>query len=95
MTNDQLYLAIGLPMLFNGLTTILLYVLLTKRIDDIQFSFNKRLDDIQFAFNKRLDDFQLSVNKRLDDMTTAWRDALLRVEQVMDARLKALEERRP
>lgn len=84
MTNTQLYLAIGLPILFNGLTTVLLYVLLTKRIDDVQEAVNRRIGDMQAAFNKRL-----------DDMTALWRESLLRVEQVMDARLKHLEERRP
>jgi hypothetical protein len=73
MTNVQLYLAVGLPILFNSITTVMLYVLLTKRMDDLQLAFNKRLDD----------------------MTALWRESLLRVEQVMDARLKHLEERRP
>lgn len=80
MTNAQLYLAIGVPLVVNGLATVMLYVLLTKRIDDLHI----RIGDMQVAFNKRL-----------DDMTAAWRDALFRVEQVMDARLKNLEERRP
>lgn len=60
MTNEQLYLAIGLPSLINiGLVTFL-YLALTNRMNDLK--------DI-------------------------WRAELRRVEEVLDARLKHLEER--
>jgi len=64
MTNAQLYLAIGVPILvniaFNGALVLLL---------------------------------QLSINRRLDDLRDLWRAELHRVEEVLDARLKAIEER--
>lgn len=68
MTNQQLYLAIGIPMLFNA-TLIGIVVAL---------------------FNARFD----AIDKRFDDMRDLWRAELRRVEEVLDARLKHLEERR-
>jgi hypothetical protein len=69
VTNTQLYLAIGVPILvniaFNGALILLL-----------QMSINKRIDDLR------------------DSLIALWRSELHRVEEVIDARLKALEERR-
>ncbi len=67
MTDAQLYLAIGLPMLFNAALTGLLAIYMTTRFD--------------------------AINQRFDDMRDLWRAELRRVEEVMDARLKHLEER--
>jgi hypothetical protein len=68
MTNQQLYLAIGLPMLFNAI----LYGLLWSHI-------NVRFD---------------AVNQRFNDMRDLWRAELNRIEGVLDARLKSIEEAR-
>lgn len=68
VTYSQLYLAIGVPMLFN----LALFTLFSNSI-------NKRFDD---------------VNKRFDDMRELWRSELHRVEEVLDARLKHIEEER-
>lgn len=68
MTNDQLYLSIGVPILFNAV----LYGLLWSHM-------NVRFD---------------SVNQRFDDMRDLWRAELRRVEEVLDARLKSIEEAR-
>jgi len=74
VTNEQLYLAIGIPMLFNA-TLIGLVVAL----------FNARFTGI----DKRFD----AVDQRFDDMRDLSRAELRRVEEVLDARLKHLEER--
>ena len=71
MTNEQLYLAIGLPMLFNAAMTGLLIAYMNAR-----FSSSER-----------------GINQRFDDMRDLWRAELHRVEEVLDARLKHLEER--
>jgi hypothetical protein len=60
MTDAQLYLAIGVPMLFNG-------VLVTFLV--------------------------LYINHRFTDAKDVWRAELHRVEEVLDARLKHLEQR--
>jgi hypothetical protein len=67
VTNEQLYLAIGIPMLFNATLTGIVVAL-----------FNSK-----FA----------AIDKRFDDMRDLWRAELRRVEEVLDARLKHIEER--
>jgi hypothetical protein len=56
MTDTQLFIAIAVPIIFNGLG---------------------------FALT----------NKRIDDMRDLWRAELRRVEEVLDARLRHLEEK--
>ena len=43
--------------------------------------------------NRRMDDRIAGVNQRFDDMRDLWRAELRRIEEVLDARLKHLEER--
>ena len=81
MTNEQLYLAIGIPMLFNATLIALVVALFNARFTGI----DKRFD----AVDKRFD----AVDQRFDDMRDLWRAELRRVEEVLDARLKHLEER--
>ena len=63
-----LYLAIGVPMLFNAA----LFGLVARHMNS--------------RFN--------SIDRRFDDMRDLWRAELRRVEEVLDARLRHLEERR-
>ena len=73
MSNQQLYLAIGLPILFNGLLIAVLTGYINSRFSVIE----KRFDHI---------------DRRFDDMRDLWRAELRRVEEVLDARLKHLEQ---
>jgi len=43
--------------------------------------------------NSRLSDLRSHMDARFDDMRDTWRSELRRVEEVLDARLKHLEER--
>jgi len=43
--------------------------------------------------NSRLSDLRSHMDQRFDDMKDMWRSELHRVEEVLDARLKHLEER--
>jgi hypothetical protein len=67
VTNEQLYLAVGIPMLFNAAMLGLAVTLFSSK----------------FA----------AIDKRFDDMRDMWRAELRRVAQVLDARLKHIEER--
>ena len=67
VTNEQLYLAIGIPMLFNAALIGLVVGLMNAKFS--------------------------AIDKRFDDMRDLWRAELRRVEEVLDARLKHLEER--
>ncbi len=50
---------------------------------------NSRLTDLRGHMDARFND----VDRRFDEMRDLWRSELYRVEQVIDARLKHLEER--
>ncbi len=71
MTNEQLYIAIGIPILFNA---ALIGIMATLLAGSMKAGFD-------------------AVNTRFDDMRDLWRAELRRVEEVLDARLKHLEER--
>lgn len=66
MSNVQLYLAIGLPILVNTLALGFVFVALNQRLSDMR-----------------------------QNLIDLWRAELQRVEEVLDARLKHLEDRRP
>jgi hypothetical protein len=67
VTNEQLYLTIGIPILFNAALIGLVIGIFRTRFD--------------------------AIDKRFDDMRDLWRAELRRVEEVLDARLKHIEER--
>ena len=50
---------------------------------------NSRLSEV----NARIGDLRSHMDSRFDDMRTTWQSELHRVEEVLDARLKHLEER--
>ena len=78
MTNTQLYLAIGLPVLVNTVLFVLLLAHMNTSFGGLRAEMNER-------FN--------AVDRRFDDMRDLWRAELHRVEEVLDARLKHLEGR--
>jgi len=64
MTNEQLYLSIGVPVVVNAVFNGVIIGLLV-----------------------------MHMNTRFEDLKAMWRAELRRVEEVLDARLKHLEER--
>lgn len=74
MTNEQLYFAIGIPIVCNFAIIAVFYGLLNTNL------------------NKRIDDLRSDMNARFDGMEKLFTEKLLRVEQVMDARIRHLEE---
>jgi hypothetical protein len=88
VTNEQLYIAVGIPMLFNASLIGLVIGLSNAKFGAINTKFeamNTRFE----AINARFD----AIDRRFDDMRDLWRAELRRVEEVLDARLKHLEER--
>ncbi len=81
MTNEQLYIAVGIPMLFNATLIGFVIAYINAKIGKIE----ARLDGIDGRFD--------AMDKRFDDMRDLWRAELRRVEEVLHARLKHLEER--
>ena len=78
MTNEHFYLMIRIPMLFNAAMMGLLIAYINARFTSSERNVNQRFD---------------AVDKRFDDMRDLWRAELHRVEEVLDARLKHLEQR--
>jgi hypothetical protein len=83
VTNEQLYLAVGIPLLFNATLIGVLIAYVNARFSGFEGKMEARLD----AVDRRFD----GIDRRFDDMRDLWRSELHRVEEVLDARLKHLE----
>ena len=79
VTNEQLYILIGVPLLFNATLIGLVIALSNAKFGRLESKMDAGFDGI---------------NTRFDDMRDLWRAELRRVEEVLDARLKHIEERR-
>ncbi len=91
-TNEQLYLVIGIPMLFNATLIGLVIAYINAKIGRVESKFDGAFDSVNARFdavNARFD----AIDRRFDDMRDLWRAELRRVEEVLDARLKHIEER--
>ena len=81
MTDTQLYIAIGLPTIA---------VLTSLVISLVQISgIREDMRGMRAYINVKFE----ALNQRFDDMRDLWRAELHRVEEVLDARLKHMEER--
>lgn len=76
MTNQQLYIALGVPMLFNAVLIGLVLAYVNAKFEGLEGKFEARFE---------------AINRRFDDMRDLWRAELHRVEEILDARLKHLE----
>jgi hypothetical protein len=81
-------LAIGVPMLFNAALAGLLIAYMNAKFDGV----NAKFDGVSTRFDGVNEKFK-GINQRFDDMRDLWRAELRRVEEVLDARLKHLEEK--
>jgi hypothetical protein len=93
VTNEQLYIAVGVPLLFNATLIGLVIALFAAKIGKVESKMGARFDAVNTRFdavNTRFD----GINTRFDDTRDLWRAELRRVEEVLDARLKHIEERR-
>jgi hypothetical protein len=102
VTNEQLYIVIGIPMLFNATLIGLVIAYINAKIGKVESGFdsiNSRFDGVNSRFdaaNSRFDAVNQrfdAIDRRFDDMRDLWRAELRRVEEVLDARLKHIEER--
>jgi hypothetical protein len=78
VTNEQLYFAMGVPFLLNATLIVVLMAWVNAKFDGMNAKFEARFNAIE---------------KRLDDLKDLWRSDLHRVEEILDARLKHIEER--
>ncbi len=76
----------AMPTMFTVLVGILIN---NSRLNDV----NSRISDMNGGLNARIDELRAHVDSRFDEMRDLWRSELHRVEEVLDARLKHLEDR--
>jgi len=84
MDNSQI-LRIALAAAPNMLAVLVGILINNARLSDT----NARIGELRAHIDARFND----VDRRFDEMRDLWRSELYRVEQVLDARLKHLEER--
>lgn len=65
---------------------------MNNRMAELRLHMDSRFNDVDKRFNE-VDRRFIQVDRRFDDMRDMWRAELHRVEEVLDARLKHLEER--
>jgi hypothetical protein len=83
--NDTQMLTIALAAVPTMLTVLVGILLNNARLSDV----NSRLGEFRSHMDARFND----VDRRFDEMKEMWRTELHRVEEVIDARLRHLEER--
>jgi hypothetical protein len=84
MDNSQI-LTIALAAVPNMLAVLVGILINNARLNDT----NARISEMRGHIDGRFND----VDRRFDEMRDLWRSELYRVEQVLDARLKHLEDR--
>ncbi len=84
MTDSQI-LAITLASLPTMITVLIGILINNARLGDL----NARMGDLRHHMDARFNE----VDHRFEDLKAMWRSELHRVEEVLDARLKHLEER--
>ena len=90
MTDTQLTFVLAS---FPTMITVLIGILVNNsRLTDLRAHMDARFVDVDKRFNE-IDRRFNQVDRRFDDMRDMWRAELHRVEEVLDARLKHLEER--
>lgn len=85
MSDTQL-LTIALAVVPNMLTVLVGILINNSHLNDT----NARIAEFRVHMDSRFTD----VDRRFDEMRDLWRSELHRVEEVLDARLKHLEDRR-
>ena len=78
--SEQLYIALGVPLVVNAAFTALILAYMNSRVSEVK----TQISGLQTQIS--------GLDRRIDEMKDIWRSELFRVEQVLDARLKHLEE---
>ena len=91
MTDTQI-LTIAVASLPTMLAVLLGILINNSRLTDLRSYMDARFSDVNTRFNAVDTRFD-AVDRRFDEMKDVWRSELHRVEDVLDARLKHLEER--
>ena len=88
MTDSQL-VALALASAPTMITVLIGILINNARLGDMRHYMEARFGEIEHRF----DDLDRNMDRRFEDAKDIWRSELHRVEEVLDARLKHLEER--
>jgi hypothetical protein len=105
--NATQYAAIAMAMAPTAIAVLIGILVNNSRLTDLRLNIdarfgdlNRRFGDLQGDMNRRFGEVDRQIGQldqkmdhRFDDMKATWRAELHRVEEVLDARLKHLEER--
>jgi len=95
MTDSQI-LAIALAAAPTMITVLIGILINNARLGDLRHYMDARFNEVDRRFNdvdRRFEDLDRKMDLRFEDAKAVWRSELHRVEEVLDARLKHLEER--
>jgi cell shape-determining protein MreC len=87
--NPGQILSIALASVPTMLTVLVGILINNSRLGDV----NSRIDDLRSNVDSRIDDLRSHIDSRFDEMRSTCQSELRRVGEVLDARLKHLEER--
>lgn len=87
--NSSQILSIALASVPTMLTVLVGILIKNSRLSDV----NSRIDDLRSNVDSRIGDLRSHIDSRFDEMRSTWTSELRCVEEVLDARLKHLEER--
>ena len=89
MTDAQILNAMAFAGVANMFAVLAGILINSSRLSELKSDMNSRLAELRTHMDVRFN----AVDQRFDDMRDMWRSELHRVEEVLDARLKHLEER--
>jgi len=102
--SDSQILTIVLASVPTMITVLIGILINNSRLSDLRASMDRGFQSVDQRFNtvdrrfndvdRRFDQVQAEMNRRFDDTRDMWRSELHRVEEILDARLKHIEERR-
>ena len=87
--SDTQILAVALASVPTMLAVLVGILINNSRLSDLRAHMDARFNEVDRRFAE-MDD---KIDQRFDDMKETWRAELHRVEEVLDARLKHIEER--
>ena len=96
MTTDTQILTIAMSTAPTMLIVLVGILINNARLGDLSSSLNSRLNDMHTRIgetNTRIGELRSHMDVRFEEMKDLWRSELHRVEEVIDARLKHIEER--
>jgi hypothetical protein len=88
MTDTQM-LILALPSVLSVVAVLVGILINNSRLGDA----NARMAEMRSELRSTISELRSHMDNRFDDMRDTWRAELRRVEEVIDARLKHIEER--